>query len=196
MWKSLALSHHTGMREDTVKSHQKLVDCGHVIAEKDLPVEYWEAMQEVPGEGYFIPWRTVYNEGSISTPCRIVFDASSKTPGGESLNGILAKGQNRLAKLQHLLVKFRSRAEAVTGDISMVYNGTMLVPAHSKFQKDLWKEGLLPESPTVIMLVSTKNVLDIEFAGYPAILKAGNRISGRISGYNRIPDIRLDIRLN
>jgi len=143
------------MREDTVKSHQKLVDRGHVIAEAALPAEYREAMRQVPGDGYFIPWRTVYNEGSISTPCRMVFDASSKTPGGESLNGVLAKGQNRLAKLQHLLVKFRSRAEAVTADISMAYNGTKLKPAHLKFQKYLWKEGLLPENPTIVMFVAT-----------------------------------------
>ncbi len=30
--------------------------------------------------------------------------------------------------------------------------------------------------------VNGKDVPDIEFAGYPAILKAGYRISGRISG--------------
>jgi translation initiation factor IF-1 len=33
---------------------------------------------------------------------------------------------------------------------------------------------------------------DIQPAGYPVILKAGYRISGRISGKGRMPDIRPD----
>jgi hypothetical protein len=144
-----------GMREDAVKSHQKLLDRGHVMAAKDLPREIREQMEKVPGEGYFIPWRTVYNEGSVSTPCRIVFDASSKTPGGESLNGVLAKGQNRLIKLKHLLLRFRLKAAAVTADISMAYNGTRLKPEHLKFQKYLWKRDLDPSNPTEVMYVMT-----------------------------------------
>ncbi len=92
------------MREDMVKSHQKLVDRGHVAEESELPKAHLEAIKASPGEGYLIPWRTLYNEESLSTPCRMVFDASSKTPGGKSLNGVLAKEQNRLCKLQHLLV--------------------------------------------------------------------------------------------
>ena len=144
-----------GMREDTVKSHQKLMDRGHVMAEADLPASYKAAMDSTPGDGYFIPWRTVYNEGSLSTPCRLVFDASSKTPGGNSLNGILAKGQNRLSKLQHLLIRFRKGPAAVTADISMAYNGTRLKPQDLKYQRYLWKADLLPDSPTIVMVVAT-----------------------------------------
>jgi hypothetical protein len=107
------------MREDTVNSHQKLVDRGHVSSEDELPADKLEVVRTSPGDEYFIPWRTVYNEGSLSTPCRMVFDASSKTPGGNSLNGVLANGQNRLCKLQHLLVRFRRGRQAVTADISM-----------------------------------------------------------------------------
>jgi hypothetical protein len=143
------------MREDTVKSHQKLVDRGHVAEESELLKAHLEAIKASPGEGYFIPWRTVYNEGSLSTPCRMVFDASSKTPGGNSLNGVLAKGQNRLCKLQHLLVRFRRGRAAVTADISMAYNGTKLRPEHLKYQKYLWKDDLLPKSPTKVMYFTT-----------------------------------------
>jgi hypothetical protein len=78
-----------------------------------------------------------------------------KTPGGNSLNGVLAKGQNRLRKLQHLLVRFRRGRAAVTADISMAYNGTKLRPEHLKYQKYLWKDDLLPENPTKVMYVTT-----------------------------------------
>ncbi len=78
----------------------------------------------------------------------MVFNASFKTPGGNSLNGVLDKGQNRLCKLQHLLVPFRQGQAAVTADISMAYNGTKLRSEHLKYQKYFWKDDLLPENPT------------------------------------------------
>ncbi len=119
--------------------------------EEDLPKHHREVIEKSPGAGYYIPWRIVHNEGSLSTPCRMVFDASSKTPGGESLNGCLAKGQNRLCKLQHLLLRFRMGQEAVTADISMAYNGTRLHPEHMKYQRYLWKDDLLPQNPVKVM---------------------------------------------
>jgi hypothetical protein len=142
-------------REDTLKSHQKLLDRGHVMWEEDLPKHHRETIEKSPGAGYYIPWRIVHNEGSLSTPCRMVFDASSKTPGRESLNGCLAKGQNRLCKLQHLLLRFRMGQEAVTADISMAYNGTRLHPEHMKYQRYLWRDDLLPQNPVKVMYVCT-----------------------------------------
>jgi len=143
------------MKEDAVKSHAKLLTRGHVKSEDQLTAEERAALSTLPGAGYFIPWRIVHNEGSLSTPCRIVFDASSKTPGGDSLNGVLAKGSNRLVKLQNLLAKFRQAAAAVTADISMAYNGTKLKPEYLKFQRYLWKEGLEAANPTQVMYVLT-----------------------------------------
>lgn len=143
------------MVADTLKSHQKLADRGYVQLYSDLEKKYGDEMKKIPGDGYFIPWRTVYKEGSLSTPCRMVFDASAKTPGGDSLNGILAKGQNKLVRLQHLLMRLRLRPHAVTADITMAYNGIRLRPEHLQFQKYLWKQGLDPDAPTQVMVVTT-----------------------------------------
>lgn len=142
------------MREDTLASHQKLLDKGHVSALADLPEEHQKLVSSSKSD-YHIPWRTVYNEGSLSTPCRMVFDASSKTKGGKSLNCILAKGQNRLAKLLHLLLRFRKKRCALTADISMAYNGLKLIPEHYAYQKYLWKEQLDMKNPTIVMIVKT-----------------------------------------
>jgi hypothetical protein len=94
------------LREDTVKSHQKLVDRGHVAEESELSKSYLEVIKASLGEGYFISPMENRQQWLLSTLCRIVFNASSKTPGGNSLKGVLAKGQ-RICKLQHLLVRFR-----------------------------------------------------------------------------------------
>ena len=75
-------------------------------------------MDSTPGEGYFILRRNVFKDGSLSTPCRMVFNASSRTPSGESLNCILAKGQNKLAKIVHLQFQFIIQELTVTADVS------------------------------------------------------------------------------
>ena len=140
-------------RLEILASHNKLRVRGHVVEVNELEVEDYKAAQD--GSGYHIPWRVVFNEKSLSTPVRIVFDASSITPGGDCLNNILAKGENKLGKLLHILLRFRIYPFAFTCDVSMAYNGIKLNPIHYKFQKYLWKEELNPENPVKVMVVKT-----------------------------------------
>jgi len=76
-------------------------------------------------------------------------------PGGLSLNECLAKGQNKLATLFHLLIKFRALPSAFTADVSMAYNGIQLEDEYIKFQKYLWKPNLDPSQETIIMVILT-----------------------------------------
>lgn len=150
------VSKNPDMLQDTIKSHNKLRLKGHVISYNELTEEERRIMDSSPGSGYCIPWRTVYKESSLSTPCRMVFDASSRTPnGGESLNNILAKGQNKLAKILSVLLRFRTKRSAMTADVSMAYNGVKLRVEHYKYQRYLWKEDLNPENPLMVMIVRT-----------------------------------------
>ena len=143
------------IRKDVVASHEKLLKKGHVIKVDDLPDEI-KAMINSPGLArYVIPWRVRFKHGSLSTPVRMVFDGSSKTPNGESLNNALAKGQNKLSSLLNLLLKFRTKACAFTADISMAYNGVKLHPEHFRFQLYLWKPDLDPDAKTDVMVVQT-----------------------------------------
>ena len=89
---------------------------------EDLPAEL---RVEAEAAGYYIPWRTVQSD-SLSTPTRMVFDASSKTSSGNSLNCLLAKGRNMLAEMLVLLIRFRCGASAFCADVSMAYNGVLL----------------------------------------------------------------------
>ena len=143
------------LRDDALRAHAKMLTRGHVKLLDNLTNEEMEAFDRSPGCGTFIPWRTVQKNDSLSTPCRIVFDASATTATGRSLNSILAKGENRLVLLHHMLVRFRLYAFALTADISMCYNGTKLRPEHFKWQQYLWKEGLEPTNPTVVMVITT-----------------------------------------
>ena len=169
-----------GLKDQVLKAHAKLSDRGHVVKLTDLPEDIQKDVERAP---YFIPWRFVFNDHSLSTPTRLVYDASSKSPGGESLNEVLVKGQNKLARLLHLLVQFRYGSEAFSADIKMAYNQLKLSPEYYKYQKYLWKEGLDAQAVTIVMVIVTviygvKPAGNLTMAGFAKIVDAAKKIGG------------------
>ena len=140
-----------GAVEEIEASHNKLRDKGYVARLDELPEEL---RMSASAAGYYIPWRTVQSD-SLSTPTRMVFDASSKTSSGNSLNCLLAKGRNMLADMLILLHKFRFGVAAFTADVSMAYNSVALHPSHFRYHKYLWVDGLAVGGAVVIMVVLT-----------------------------------------
>ena len=126
-------------KSEILQSFNKLKDKGFVAPLSSLSPEE-QAMTKKGG--FTIPWRVVHNSNSLSTPTRIVFDGSSRTKTGKSLNDILCKGTNQLSNLLHLLISFQCGAAALTGDIKMAYNSVRLFPKYYKYQKFLWVDNL------------------------------------------------------
>ena len=142
------------MKEAVLKAHDKLLSKGHVAAIDDLPADERKVVEETEGS-YVLPWSCVAKLDSISTPYRVVFNASFRTRTGESLNSTLAKGANKLPLILSLLLRFRARRFALAADVSMAYNAVKLVPKHFRYQQYLWKDGLEVESPTKTMIIKT-----------------------------------------
>ena len=59
---------------EVIRSERKLHDLGFI---KELSDEQKSKIDNSQVQ-YFIPWRAVWNGNSVSTPCRLVFDASQK----------------------------------------------------------------------------------------------------------------------
>ena len=131
-----------GMKDDLLHSFEKLESKKFVVKVKDLDPEIIKKILEAKTVKYYIPWRSVYKLASLSTPCRIVFDASSRTPGGLSLNECLAVGRNLLSSLFKILLNFKIHLIGVIGDISQAYNNIRLEPEHYQFQLFLWQDQL------------------------------------------------------
>ena len=140
---------------DVLRAHNKLRDKGHVLPIKDLPREAQQAMAASEWDGYYLPWSTVCKETSLTTPARQVFNASARTPGGLSLNQVLAKGQNLLPKIFQVLTNFRSKKDGFIGDISMAYNSIKLTKEYYCFQKYLWREGCDPSAELMEFVIIT-----------------------------------------
>lgn len=90
---------------------------------------------------HYIPWRAVWKTNSLSTPCRVVFDTSSQTTSGYSLNDILAKGRNNLNKLQ-ITLRWKIHKFGFTTDIRKMYNTIKLDSGHWCYQQYLWQKEL------------------------------------------------------
>ena len=80
--------------------------------------------------------------GSLSTPVRCTFDASSKTPGGTSLNQILAKGDADLASLLEMMLSWVIGKVGFSADISQFYNSILLDEEHWPYEQIVWYDGL------------------------------------------------------
>ena len=141
-------------RLEVLAAHEKLASKGFIKKLAELDPEIRRDIEAHMDQAYHIPWRVVHKL-SISTPARLVFDASSATPSGHSLNSILAKGENRLEKLHNILLRFRGGVSGWSADIKMAYNQIALRPCHYRYQLFLWRDELDPEKPVETWVVTT-----------------------------------------
>ena len=104
---------------------------------------------------YVIPWRVAFNENSVSTPARLVLDASQSTRNGTSLNSLLAKGANALNNLVEIIVRWSTYAHAYHTDVSKMYNRVNLDPEHWRYQLYYWIDSLDPGMDPRLKVIKT-----------------------------------------
>ena len=142
-------------KEDVINSEKKLQSLGFVDYVRDLPVHIQQMLQSQIK--HYIPWRAVWKPGSISTPCRVVYDASSPTSTGYSLNDIIAKGRNNLNRLQEIAIRWMIHRAAFTTDVSKMYNTVKLKEEHWCYQRYIWQQDLdpnqIPEEKVIKTLI-------------------------------------------
>ena len=81
----------------------------------------------------------VYKASSSTTKLRVVFDASTQTTSGLSLNDTLAVGPMLHPTLDHILLKFRTYRVALSGDIGKMYREILLSPPDQQYHRFLWR---------------------------------------------------------
>ena len=89
-----------------------------------------------------MPWRIVWKANSVSTLCRLVFDASQISNTGFSLNDILAKVKNNMNKLVEIAIKWYIHKVAFHTDIQKMYNSVKLHEQNWCLQQYIWQEDL------------------------------------------------------
>ncbi|GFV16947.1 integrase catalytic domain-containing protein [Trichonephila clavipes] len=87
----------------------------------------------------YIPYHMVTNEKSTTTKCRVVFNASSKTKNGKSLNDVLMTGPKLQTEIFNHLIKFRSYRVAFAADIEKMYRQILISDEDCKYQRIVWR---------------------------------------------------------
>ena len=135
------LNDHIDDKRSVLEFEQKLQTAGYVDYVKNLTIDERNSILKSPVK-YFIPWRPVWKGDSVSTPCRLAFDATMGTKGACSLNSLLAKGGTSLNNLQNIMIRWSSYPNAFHSDVQKMYNRVMLDQAHWCYQLYLFSKDL------------------------------------------------------
>ncbi|XP_055542839.1 uncharacterized protein LOC129728426 [Wyeomyia smithii] len=117
---------------------------------RQFMTEYLELghMERVPPEEvnipvekrFYFPHHAVLKSESTTTKLRVVFDGSSKTTTGISLNDRLLVGPNINEDFFAILTRFRTYAVAFMADAEKMYRQVKVHKEDADFQRILWRE--------------------------------------------------------
>ena len=99
---------------------------------------------------YFLPHRAVYDPTCVSMKCRIVCDASAKSPSGFSLNNSLLPGPPLQQAIVAVELRFRTNRIALIGDISKMFLQIKVDPIDRQYLRFLWWDPDDPKATTKV----------------------------------------------
>ncbi|XP_066600775.1 uncharacterized protein [Prorops nasuta] len=115
------------LAEEYKQVMQEYIDVGHMSLTK---VE--------TNDSYYLPHHAVIKKNSLTTKVRVVFDASSKTDKGISLNDVLLTRPTIQDKLFEHILRIRFHKYIVTADIEKMYKQILIDPRDRRYQRILW----------------------------------------------------------
>ena len=137
-----------GLKDAYLKAMTEFIDQNTV---EEVTLETIEEMGNLERTDlYFLPHRAVYDPSRVSTKCRIVFDASAKTPSGFSLNDSLLAGPPLQQAIVAVELRFRTRKIALIGDISKMFLQIEVDPEDRKYLRFLWRDPEDPKATTKV----------------------------------------------
>lgn len=101
----------------------------------------------------YLPHHAVIKESSTSTKVRVVFDGSSRTRNGKSLNNILAVGPKIHSDMLFVLLNWRFFCFVYTADIEKMYRCIDLDETDAQYQRILWRSS--PQEPVQELCCTT-----------------------------------------
>ncbi|KAL0831490.1 hypothetical protein ABMA28_002287 [Loxostege sticticalis] len=89
---------------------------------------------------YYLPHHGVVKSDSTTTSLRVVFNASSKTSSGHSLNDLMYCGPNLQQDLMTLILKWRQHRYVMIADIEKMFPQIMVRDSDRDLQRILWRD--------------------------------------------------------
>ncbi|XP_075261144.1 uncharacterized protein LOC142352874 [Convolutriloba macropyga] len=92
-------------------------------------------------KNYYLSHHCVFKDSSTLKKLRVVFDGSTKTTSGISLNDRLMVGPKIQQDLFSILIRFRMYPVALSADIANIYRQVQLDAEHKDYHRLFWKES-------------------------------------------------------
>lgn len=89
---------------------------------------------------YYLPHHAVVKAESTTTKVRVVFDASSKTQNGKSLNESMLTGPVLQDHLFNIMLRWRSHRIVIKADIEKMYRQIRVTEKHQDYQRIVWRD--------------------------------------------------------
>jgi len=105
-------------------------------------LDHMSAMVE-PSAGtyaYYLPHHGVLRGSGIEAKIRVVFNGSSRSAAGISLNDFLYPGPNLLPSLPDVLMRWRRHQYVFVADVEKMYRQIRVYPDDRCLQRILWRE--------------------------------------------------------
>lgn len=102
--------------------------------------EYIDNFSHTDPQAYYLPHFAIIKPESRTTKLRTVFNASSKTTTGLSLNDILYEGPNIYNDLLDIILRFRLHRFVFSCDIVKMFRGIFINPEQRCLQRILWRD--------------------------------------------------------
>ena len=116
---------HLAMEEYFEKNHAELVPTDDL----ERPVS----------EVFYLPMHPVFKETSTMTKVRPVFDASTPSSSGVSLNNMLLVGPTVHSSLMDVLIRFCLHSIGLTTDVSRMYRMVLLEVSDKELHRFVWR---------------------------------------------------------
>lgn len=141
--KDMAIKRFYSLERRLVQNPELKVEYSHFMSEYEKLGHMSEVVNDTEIEsGYYLPHHAVIKTASLTTKCRVVFDASAKTDTGLSLNDVQFNGPKIQNDIFSILVRFRKYNFVLTADISKMYRQVLIDGAQRGYQKILWRREL------------------------------------------------------
>ncbi|GFS68837.1 integrase catalytic domain-containing protein [Trichonephila clavipes] len=151
LWKRLSRdSRYLSLYAEFLKDYEELGHLERVVESSEPPTHY------------YIPHHGILHPEKLTTKLRIVFNGSSPTTTGISLNDILLKGEVK-EDVFETISRFRRHKFVFTTDIQKMYRQILINPDQHDLQRITWKHGLDAEILTYRLKTVTYGLSNAPF---------------------------------
>ena len=155
------LKDHDDVKQQYRDFIKEFVDMGHI-----------EQAPQTSSLCYYLPHHCVFKD-STTTKLRVVFDACSKSPKGNSLNDCPLLGSRLQDNVFDILIRFCLHQFALSADVAKMYRQVALDESDRDFYRILWRDYVTDEIRELRMTRVTYGVASSSYHSTRGLQESG-----------------------